>query len=171
MPSMTTAKRSRADGNRPATDQVDAVLMASRALVGIAAQSLADVSERVTMPQLRVLVMLYTQGPLNLAAVATGLDVNPSNASRTCDRLLKAGLLDRQILATDRRNVTLTLTPLGRRLVKSVTTRRRTAIERVLRKMRAADRQQLAEALARFAQAADEPVGDDIVTLIWPPTP
>ena len=38
----------------------------------------------VTVPQFRGFVMLHTRGPLNLAAVAAGLDVNPSNASRTC---------------------------------------------------------------------------------------
>ena len=87
----------------------------NRALVGIAAASIADVEDVVTVPQFRVLVMLYTRGPMNMAAVATALDVNPSNARRTCDRLMKAGLLDRRESADDRRNVTLTITEEGRR--------------------------------------------------------
>ena len=68
------------------------MLRASRALVGIAAASMADVEDVVTGPQFRVLVMPYTRGPMNMAAVATALDVNPSKASRTCDRLMKARL-------------------------------------------------------------------------------
>ncbi len=164
---MTPAQRSRPSSDRPSADQIDAVLRASRALVGIAAASMADADDVVSVPQFRVLVMLYTRGPLNLAAVAAGLDVNPSNASRTCDRLSKAGLLDRRESPDDRRNVTLTLTDAGRRLVDSVTRHRRVAIERVLRKMSAPERDRLAKALSAFATAADEPSDDNVLALGW----
>jgi DNA-binding MarR family transcriptional regulator len=167
MASARTSQRPNAD--RPSAGQIDAVLRASRALVGIAAASIADVDEVVTVPQYRVLVMLHTRGPLNLAAVAAGLDVNPSNASRTCDRLSKAGLLDRRESPEDRRNVTLTLTAEGRRLVDKVTKHRRVAIERVLRNMSAAERDRLAKALGAFATAAGEPSEDTVLTLGWHP--
>jgi len=167
MASARTSQRPNAD--RPSAGQIDAVLRASRALVGIAAASIADVDEVVTVPQYRVLVMLHTRGPLNLAAVAAGLDVNPSNASRTCDRLSKAGLLDRRESPEDRRNVTLTLTAEGRRLVDKVTKHRRVAIERVLRNMSAAERDGLAKALGAFATAAGEPSEDTVLTLGWHP--
>ena len=91
-------------------------MRASRALVGIAAASIAEVDGTVTVPQLRVLVIIDTRGPQNLAAVAAALEVNPSNASRTCDRLIAAGLLHRREATDDRRNVTLTLTPKGKDL-------------------------------------------------------
>jgi DNA-binding MarR family transcriptional regulator len=166
---MNAARRGGAAAlDRPSPAQVDAVLRASRALVGIAAESIAAVDDTVTVPQLRVLVMVDTRGPLNLAAVAAGLDVNPSNASRRCDRLIRAGLLDRRESPTDRRNVTLTLTPAGRRLVDKVTKHRRDAIDRVLREMTAAERDRLAVALDAFATAAGEPLDDDTLTSIWP---
>lgn len=174
MARMTSPRRSRipAADDKPSAGQVDAVLRASRALVGIAAASLAGLEDVVTVPQFRVLMMIYTRGPLNLAAVAAGLDVNPSNASRTCDRLLKAGLLNRRESEVDRRHVTLTLTPSGRRLVDKVTRRRRTAIERILRDMSPAERDALAEVLGAFATAAGESYDDAAVfTLIWPRTP
>ena len=164
---MTSVRRSRPSSDRPSADQIDAVLRASRALVGIAAASIADSDDVITTPQFRVLVMLHTRGPLNLAAVAAGLDVNPSNASRTCDRLSKAGLLDRRELPEDRRNVTLTLTDAGRRLVDGVTKHRRVAIERVLRKMSAPERDRLAKALSAFATAAGEPSNDNVHALGW----
>jgi DNA-binding MarR family transcriptional regulator len=145
------------------------MVRASRAIVGIAAASIAELDDGVTVPQLRVLVMVHTRGPLNLSAVAAALDVNPSNASRTCDRLIRAGLLDRRDSPEDRRNLTLTLTAAGRSLVDKLTRQRRKAIEAVLRKMEAGDREQLAEALDKFATAAAEPA-DDSVTLIWHPT-
>jgi DNA-binding MarR family transcriptional regulator len=163
-----TQRRRRTAGGGPSADQVDAMLRASRAFVGIAAASIAAVDDDVTVPQLRVLVMVDTKGPLNLAAVAAGLGVNPSNASRTCDRLIRAGLLDRQDSPDDRRNITLSLTDVGRRLVNKMMKHRRTAIIRVLRDMDPDDRQLLTTALDRFATAAGEPLADDAVTLIWP---
>jgi DNA-binding MarR family transcriptional regulator len=162
-----TAARREADTEGPSTDQIDAVLGASRALVGIAAASIASVDANVTVPQWRVLVMVDTSGPLNLAAVAAGLDVNPSNASRICDRLIKAGWLDRQESPIDRRNITLSLTAAGRRLVTKVVRHRRRAITKVLRDMTPKDRELLATAFERFTVAAGEPA-HDAVSLIWP---
>lgn len=168
---MAQQRPGRTPADAPAPEQVDAVLLASRALVGIAAASMAGVDDVVTVPQFRVLVMIYTRGPMNLASVATGLDVNPSNASRTCDKLIKEGLLDRRPSEVDRRNIVLTLTLPGRRLVEKVTRRRRTAIQRILQRMPATQRDALASALAAFADAAGETDDEaSIVTLLWPAT-
>jgi DNA-binding MarR family transcriptional regulator len=165
---MNSSGPRRSPTQRVSTAQVDAVMRASRALVGIAAASIAELDDAVTLPQLRVLVMVSTQGPLNLAAVAAGLEVSASNASRICDRLLKAGLLDRREDPTDRRNVTLTITGEGRALVGRVTTHRRAAIQRVLRNMDPPARERLADALGTFATAAGEPRDDADLGLIWP---
>lgn len=167
MTDMNAPERLRDSGRM--AEQVDAVLRASRALVGIAATSLAAVEDVVTVPQWRVLVLVHTRGPMNLASVAAELGVNPSNASRTCDRLTRSGLLNRREAEIDRRNVTLTLTPAGRRLVQKVTRQRRTAIEKVLVTMSAADRDRLSDALEIFAQAAGEiPADDTVVRGLWP---
>lgn len=168
---MNAPQKARPVDDRPSAEQTDAVLRASRALVGIAATSLAAVEDVVTVPQWRVLVLIYTRGPMNLASVAAELDVNPSNASRTCDRLTKAGLLDRREAEVDRRNITLTLTAAGRRLVQKVTRQRRAAIEKVLRRMPAPAREGLADALAEFAAAAGESNDEGpVVAALWPPT-
>lgn len=167
---MNAPQKARPSDNGRMAEQVDAVLRASRALVGIAATSLAAVEDVVTVPQWRVLVLLHTRGPMNLASVAAELTVNPSNASRTCDRLTKAGLLDRRESELDRRNVTLTLTAAGRRLVQKVTRQRRVAIEKVLQGMSAAARDRLADALATFADAAGEPDDEGpVMGGLWPP--
>ena len=169
MPSVAQQRRPQA-GHHADTlaAQTDAVLQASRALVAIAASSIAGVADVVTVPQFRVLVMVYTRGPMNLAAVAEDLNVNPSNASRTCDKLIRADLLDRVVSEQDRRNIVLSLTTAGRRLVERVTARRRSAIEKVLRAMSPGQRDALADALTEFARAAGEPV-DDALLLLWPP--
>jgi DNA-binding MarR family transcriptional regulator len=162
---MTSATR-RPDATKVPAEQVDALMRVSRAFVGMAAASIAAVDDVVTVAQLRVLMMMSTRGPLNLLAVAEALEFNPSNASRICDRLMKAGLLDRGEDPVDRRNVTLTLTAEGRALVNRVTRHRRTAITRILRTMSAAERQRLCAALDRFATAAGEPADDQHIGLI-----
>lgn len=49
--------------HRELARQVDAVMAAARVLVSVVASSVAEVEDRVTLPQLRVLVMLATQDP------------------------------------------------------------------------------------------------------------
>src|SRR5689334_3629640 len=138
------------------SDDVEATMLAARALVGISAQSLAEVDDAVTPPQLRVLVMIASTGPLNLGAVARGLGVHPSNATRACDRLVAAGLLDRSDDPADRRNLQLQLTEDGRRLVEGVMDRRRHAIAAVLERMPALQRAALVPVFLTFAEAAGE---------------
>lgn len=159
---MTSARTKR---RTVTTAQVESVMRASRGLVGISAASIIEVEDVVTMPQLRVLMMVHTRGPLHLAAVATALGVTPSNASRICDRLVNAGLLDRRESPEDRRHVSLTLTTAGHTVVDTVIDHRRSAIRAVLRDMTADDRDRLVESLDAFSAAAGEPA-DDAATLM-----
>jgi DNA-binding MarR family transcriptional regulator len=142
-------------------------MLAARALVAISAQSLAAVDEVVTAPQLRVLVMVASRGPLNLGTVARGLGVHPSNATRACDRLVAAGLLDRRDDPADRRNLQLQLTEQGRGLVDEVMDRRRHAIAEVLERMPALQRTALVPVLTTFADAAGEPPDEHLWSLGW----
>jgi DNA-binding MarR family transcriptional regulator len=147
-------------------DQVDAVMFASRALVGITAASIAEVDDRVTLPQLRTMMMIATRGPMNLVAVAAGLGVSSPNASRICDRLLKAGMLDRSEDLQDRRHITLTLTADGDALVARLIRYRRNAIRKILRTMTPRERDDLVIAMNGFADAASEPLGEPSLVLI-----
>lgn len=124
--------------------------------MAIVARSVAAVEDQVSLPQLRILVMLATRGPLNIAAVADALAVHPSNATRAVDRLVSAKLVDRRDDQADRRNVALTLTARGRNLVDSIFDHRRAAIEQVVARMSEAKRRALTSALESFAEAADE---------------
>ena len=142
-------------------------MLAARALVGISARSLAEVDDIVTAPQLRVLVMIASRGPLNLGAVARVLGVHASNATRACDRLVAAGLLDRQDDPADRRNLYLQLTEQGRALVDGVMNRRRHAIAEVLDRMPALQRTALVPVLETFAEAAGEPHDEHLWSLGW----
>lgn len=139
---------------RKLDSQVDSVMEATRVLVAIVAQSLAEAENAVTLPQLRVLVLVHRHGQLNLGGVAAGLGVHASTASRTCDPLVRSGLLVRADDPRDRRHLALTLTPEGHTLVDSVMDHRRRAIEEVVRRLPAAQRDRLATAFSEFASAA-----------------
>jgi DNA-binding MarR family transcriptional regulator len=136
--------------------QMETLLNAARIFTAITAESVAQVGEGVTVPQLRVLVLASQPGHLNATAVAAALDVHLSSASRICDRLVQAGLLDRRDLPEDRRHVELTLTPAGQRLLATVNDHRRDVFTRILRRMAAADRAALTQALSEFVTAAGE---------------
>lgn len=137
--------------------QADAVMRASRVLMGVVAGSVAEVEEHVSLPQLRVLVMVADRGSMNLGQVAETLGVHPSNATRIVERLVVADLLHRAEDPADRRFLTLQLTDRGHAIVHQVMAHRRAAIETILSPMTSAQRRALARALEAFASAAGEP--------------
>lgn len=133
---------------------VDAVLTASRALVAVAARSLGNVDEEVTLVQYRVLVELAARGPQNVADLAAALGVEPSTATRMCDRLVRKGLVVRRRASTDRRIVRISLASSGRELVAEVTQKRRSELATILERLPLVDRQAVLSALRAFAEAA-----------------
>jgi DNA-binding MarR family transcriptional regulator len=147
---------------------VDAVMDAARLLVAVAAASVLEVEERASLPQLRVLTLMEARGSLTLGAVAAALGVHPSNATRMCDRLVAAGLVDRQDDPDDRRQLRLTLTADGAELVARVMSHRRAAVRRALTQMPPSERAELAASLGAFAEAAFGLIDEDAaVALSW----
>ena len=136
--------------------QADAVMRAARVLVGVVARSVAEVEDEVSLPQLRVLVLVASRGRLNLGQVAAALEVHPSNATRTVDRLVVAGLLERTSDPADRRYLVLELTERGHQIVERVMGYRRESILAVMASMPSSRRRALASALESFAEAAGE---------------
>jgi DNA-binding MarR family transcriptional regulator len=134
---------------------VDAVVRASRALVGITLRALASVSDEVTLPQLRTLVVVSLQGPQTVSALAERLDVHASTMTRMCSRLVSRGLVARKPSALDRREVVIELTAQGQGLVDEVMDKRRREIDAVVRRMSAEDRDRVVAALELFSQAVD----------------
>jgi DNA-binding MarR family transcriptional regulator len=145
---------------------VDAVLSASRVLVAIAARSLADLGEEVTLTQYRSLVVLASRGPQGVAALAQALGVTPPTASRLCDRLVRKGLVRRRTDRNDRRQVRVALTVAGRELVDTVTARRRVEITELVASVDSGARTLLASGLRQLSEAAGE-VPDQDWTSGW----
>ncbi|GAB2925274.1 hypothetical protein GCM10027047_22850 [Rhodococcus aerolatus] len=136
-----------------AADPVDAVLSASRALVAVSARSVAAAPD-VTLPQFRMLVVLEA-GPSNLGGLAAALDVAASTAVRMVDRLVAAGLVERGVVPTNRRESRVALTAAGRRTVSTVTARRRRDLAAVLGRIPHRQQTELAAAMTSFAAAAE----------------
>ena len=144
----------------------DSVLTASRVLVAVAARSLADHEAEVSLQQYRALVVLASRGPQRPIDLAEALGVDPSTATRLCDRLARKRLISRRRQSDDRREVRLDLSNLGRDLVRSVTQRRREEIRVILAAVPRPERGDLVQAFRTFARAAGE-VADDQWPRSW----
>jgi DNA-binding MarR family transcriptional regulator len=133
----------------------DAVLLSSRVLVAVASRSIAAVDDAVTLPQFRALVVLEARDR-NVGELAHELRIQPSTATRLCDRLVRKGLARRTVDEGNRREVTVSLSKSGRTLVREVTARRRREIELIMTKVPAAQRFMIVQALTTFCDAAGE---------------
>jgi len=131
-------------------------MAASRALVAIVARSFAEAEVAITVQQWRVLVIVGSFGPISPGGLARWMGVHPSKATRMCDSLARAGLLDRREDPDDRRRTVLSLTGKGDELVDALHGYRRQAIASILEQLPAASRRQLATAMQEFADAAGD---------------
>jgi DNA-binding MarR family transcriptional regulator len=135
---------------------VAALMIASRAFVGITARSLAGIDADVTLPQFRALMVLAMRGPQRPADISAELGVAPSTGSRMCERLVRKGLVRRTRVSSDRRVVRLRLTPAGRDLVTQLVQRRRTELAEIVAKTAEHWSTSVTAALHAFAEAAGE---------------
>lgn len=146
----------------PAGDRTElaaAIEAAAWPLTAIWARAPEIVQSRVSAPQARALRAIDQHGPLNLNQLAEELGVMPSSASRLCDRLVAAGLIERAFSRSSRREITLTLRPAGRALLEALQAARCAEIAAVLDGMTATGARALLHALREFAAAAVSPVG------------
>ncbi|MCV7423081.1 MarR family transcriptional regulator [Mycobacterium yunnanensis] len=135
----------------------DALLTASRLLVAIASRSIAENDDTLTIAQFRTLVILSTRGPVNLATLASLLDVQPSTTGRMVERLVAAGLIDRRPHPESRRELVVDLTERGRHVVGAVTAERRRLLADIVATMPEDERDGLVRALTAFTRAGGEP--------------
>ncbi|MGQ0841079.1 MarR family winged helix-turn-helix transcriptional regulator [Actinokineospora sp.] len=139
-------------------DEAAETEVAARALGLALTRSSAAVYPKVPATQLRALNFIEAHEPVNLTRLTEELGTIPSSASRLCDRLQAAGLLDRRAATTDRREVELVLTGDGRRLVERLRAARRADLAEVLGAMTPQGRSALLRGLREFAAAAEPDV-------------
>jgi DNA-binding MarR family transcriptional regulator len=152
-------------GPESTTETGDAILAASRALLGVVARSVATALEVVTLPQFRVLVLLSTFGPTRMSTLAEHMGALPSTFSRSIDRMVAGGWVQRASSPDSRREVIIELTPTGRALVDDVTERRRQGISLVLSTVTPERQAAMTDAFQAFADAAGDVPAEDLLTL------
>lgn len=110
----------------------------------------------LTVPQLLVLKAigeLETDEPeLTLAAVARHVALSPATVSRVLDRLVKAGLVERERRAKDRRKICLTLTDAGFERFQALPTPLQDEFVRKFEALPGSERQRLLGALDEIAE-------------------
>src|SRR3954470_22822511 len=98
-----------------------------------AARELA--TPRLSAPQLGALLVVERAEGINLRGLAEQLKMLLSSASRLCDRLVAAGMVERVPGRADRREIALYLTPSSRQLLDELRQTRRSMVSAVLEKM------------------------------------
>ena len=146
---------------RPLRDEdldavIGAVLRATRAFVGIALRALDATDAPITLPQYRMLATLEADDRQNVRDLAARLGVERSTAARMCDRLVGAGLIERNADPSDRRAVVISLTGAGREVVAAVTRVRRDIVATLLRSLPPARREELVDLLDEFSDVAEK---------------
>jgi DNA-binding MarR family transcriptional regulator len=134
-------------------------------LLGIVARSVADALDVVTLPQFRILVVLAGAGPLRMGVLAARVGAVPSTFSRTMDRMVDSGWVERKESPESRREVLIDLTPHGAQLVAHVTERRRRQMAAILSSLSGEQQRAIIDAFEMFSSAAGEPAPEDLLTL------
>ncbi len=141
----------------PTRDElIEALLMAGRAMVALAARTLADVDDEVTLAQSRALIVLASRGPQRVTDIAADLGVAPSTATRMCDRLARKGLIHRYRSAANRREVRLSLTTSGKDLIRKLSQRRRDGLSLYVDAIPEASYIHIVTAFRKFGSEAGE---------------
>ena len=111
--------------------------------------------DTVTLPQFRALVVLdHRGGRCRVGDLAAELLIQPSTATRMCDRLVRRHLVRRRVVADNRREVDVILQPTGKQLVDQVTSLRRHEIAAILSRVPSAQRRSIVDGLTAFSEAA-----------------
>lgn len=141
---------------RPVSRLADDVVTESEALVRLWDRAEDWTTPRIPASQLKLLSVLRYRGQMNLTALAAEFGAIPSSTSRLCDRLEAAGLLRREVPDHNRREVWLSVTPLGHRRLDAFDEVRREDFVQVLDRMSSRGRTALLTGLREFAVAAGE---------------
>jgi len=133
---------------RPPDDVV--LLGLARTVVGISVRA-ADGLGRLSLVQLRALTVLREQGGANLGQLAAGMGVTVSTASRLVDRLVAAGLVDREPSPRSRREVSLGVTAQGADLLDRNDDLRLAELRSLLDRLPSGRRREVLDAVEEFA--------------------
>jgi len=143
--------------DRPDPTRAAALDDAAQALLACWDAAREQSTPRLSSPQLSALMVVEKDEGINLRGLAGRLRMILSSASRLCDRLVAAGLVERVPGRLDRREIALYLTPSSRQLLADLRAARLAMLGTVLDRMSPTGRAALIRGLTEFAAAAAEP--------------
>ncbi|MEV7231833.1 MULTISPECIES: MarR family transcriptional regulator [Polymorphospora] len=147
------------DGPEPSiAAEVDA---AAEALLSVWDSARERATSRLSGSQLRAVIIVEQYDGINLRGLAESMGMILSSASRLCDRLVAAGVLERVPGRADRREISLHLTPVGQTLLAELRRDRRERLAAVLDAMSAGSQQALLRGLREFESAARAETAED----------
>jgi DNA-binding MarR family transcriptional regulator len=130
----------------------------TRALIGIALESLHVAGGHVSLPQFRLLLALDGLGRVPSSKLAAQLGLGASAITRLVDRLQDAGLVQRGTDPRSRSIVSVELTAAGRRLVSAVLDHRHERLAEILDRMNPADHAAATRAAREFASLSADAI-------------
>jgi DNA-binding MarR family transcriptional regulator len=145
---MARVRPSSPDG-RPEVFEDDVLLALARMSMDASVRASEDVGG-VSPVQLRALTALRQKGDANLAQLAEDIGITVSTGSRLVDRLVGADWVHRAPSMSDRREVSLTLTEAGKRLLRRYDRRRVALMKERLERLPAERRVAVVAALAEL---------------------
>lgn len=117
----------------------------------------------VTMPQLKIMLILFVHGPLRMSAIASELDVTMPTSTSLIDRLVEKGFVLRENQAEDRRVVLCRLTEAGQKAIGRIWESSRIRSRELLEEMDTAKLQMFVELLEDMMKSANSKVGSNII--------
>lgn len=146
------------EDDNPSGDDIAALELMTRAVVGLTMRSVEVLGGEVTLPQFRLLLVLSGLGRVPSSRLAAEMGIGPSSVTRLADKLASAGLLTRGTDARSRSVVTVEVTPAGVDLVARVVARRQELLGEVLGRMTPRERAEASRVARRLAGLASDAV-------------
>jgi DNA-binding MarR family transcriptional regulator len=116
-----------------------------------------------TMPQLKILLLLYIHGPLRMSAIANELRVTLPTSTSLIDKLVDKNYILRENQTDDRRVVLCKLTSEGQKVVGNIWVSTRARCQQILLNMDYAKLELFREALNSMLKSADSPQMKEIM--------
>ena len=109
----------------------------------------------LTMPQLKVVLLLFTNGPERMGTIASALGVSLATATGVVDRLVEKDMVTREGDPNDRRIVLIRLSDKGEQIITGLWQLARVNTEALLKALDQRKLQLLNEALSALLEAGE----------------
>jgi DNA-binding MarR family transcriptional regulator len=109
----------------------------------------------LTMPQLKVVLLLFLNGPVRMSDIASALGVSLATATGVVDRLVERDIVLRESLPEDRRVVLCRLTEKGQKMIGGLWQLARDRAKELLEVVATSQLQLITEALEALLEAGE----------------